>query len=122
MFDFLFSQFSKDMGIDLGTANTLVYIKNQGIVINEPSVVAINEKTKQILAIGESAKSMVGKTPGNIKVIRPLRDGVVSDYKVTEQMLKYFINKVHKKYASSIFVPRPSVVIGVPSGVTEVER
>ncbi len=122
MFDALFSHFSKDMGIDLGTANTLVYIKNQGIVINEPSVVAINEKTKQILAIGESAKNMVGKTPGNIKVIRPLRDGVVSDYKVTEQMLKYFINKVHKKYANSVFIPRPTVVIGVPSGVTEVER
>ncbi|MEI6221341.1 MAG: rod shape-determining protein [bacterium] len=122
MFDYFFSLFSQDMGIDLGTANTLVYVKNKGIVINEPSVVAINNKTKQILAIGAHAKDMVGKTPGNIMVIRPLRDGVVSDYKVTEQMLRYFINKVHSKYSSTWLVPRPAVVIGVPSGVTEVER
>ena len=100
MLNYFFGKFSKDMGIDLGTANTLVYVKNKGIVINEPSVVAVNTKTKQILAIGEEAKHMVGKTPGNIQVIRPLRDGVVSDYKVTEQMLKYFINKIHKKYSS----------------------
>lgn len=122
MFDYFFSLFSQDMGIDLGTANTLVYIKNKGIVINEPSVVAINTKTRQILAIGAAAKEMVGKTPGRIMVIRPLRDGVVSDYKVTEQMLRYFINKVHKQFSSTWLVPRPAVVIGVPSGVTEVER
>lgn len=122
MLDYFFSLFSQDMGIDLGTANTLVYVKDKGIVIDEPSVVAINKKTKQVLAIGSAAKDMVGKTPGNITVIRPLRDGVVSDYKVTEQMLHYFINKVHTKYSSSWLIPRPSVVVGIPSGVTEVER
>lgn len=111
---------SHDIGIDLGTANTLVYVRGKGIVINEPSVVAINTKTKQILAIGEEAKKMVGKTPANIVASRPLVDGVVSDFEVTEQMLKYFIEKVHRQtYA---FFPRPRVVIGIPSGVTEVEK
>ncbi len=111
---------SHDIGIDLGTANTLVYVRGQGIVINEPSVVAINIKTKQVLAIGDEAKKMVGKTPANIVATRPLVDGVVSDFEVTEQMLKYFINKVHKE-SYSIF-PRPRVVVGIPSGVTEVEK
>ncbi len=112
--------FSQDIGIDLGTANTLVYVKSKGIVINEPSVVAINQKTKQILAIGDDAKRMVGRTPANIVAIRPLVDGVISDFEVTEQMLKYFITKVHKEKFS--FFPRPRVVIGIPYGVTEVER
>jgi len=112
--------FSHDIGIDLGTANTLVYVRGQGIVINEPSVVAINIKTKQVLAIGDEAKNMVGKTPANIVATRPLVDGVVSDFEVTEQMLKYFINKVHKERYS--LWPRPRVVIGIPSGVTEVEK
>jgi len=98
----------------------LVYVRGQGIVINEPSVVAINTKTKQVLAIGDEAKKMVGKTPASIIATRPLVDGVVSDFEVTEQMLKYFINKVHKE-SYSVF-PRPRVVVGIPSGVTEVEK
>lgn len=116
----IFGNLSKDIGIDLGTANTLVYVRGRGIVINEPSVVAINKKTGQILAIGKDAKQMVGKTPGYIVAIRPLVDGVVSDFEVTEQMLKYFIEKVHKE-SFSLF-PRPRVLIGIPSGITEVEK
>lgn len=111
---------SHDIGIDLGTANTLVYVRGKGIVINEPSVVAVNTRTKQVLAIGDEAKKMVGKTPASIVATRPLVDGVVSDFEVTEQMLKYFINKVHKE-SYSIW-PRPRVVVGIPSGVTEVEK
>lgn len=120
MFNKIFGYFSHDIGIDLGTANTLVYVKGKGIVINEPSVVALNTKTKQILAIGEEAKRMVGRTPANIVARRPLVDGVVSDFEVTEQMLKYFIEKVHKE--SFTLFPRPRVVVGIPSGVTEVEK
>ncbi|MEK7203774.1 MAG: rod shape-determining protein [Patescibacteria group bacterium] len=120
MFDRIFGAFSKDIGIDLGTANTLVYVKGRGIVINEPSVVAINKKTGQIIAIGTEAQRMVGRTPGFIVALRPLVEGVVSDFEVTEQMLKYFIDKVHKE--SFTLVPRPRVVVGIPSGVTEVER
>src|SRR5919108_4501601 len=116
----LFSRASHDIGIDLGTANTLVYVRGKGIVINEPSVVAVNTKTKQVLAIGDEAKKMVGKTPASIVATRPLVDGVVSDFEVTEQMLKYFIEKVHKE--SFTIFPRPRVVIGIPSGVTEVEK
>ncbi len=116
----LFGLFSKDIGIDLGTANTLVYVRGKGIVINEPSIVAINNKTGTILAIGEEARKMVGRTPGYIVVVRPLVAGVVSDFEVTEQMLKYFIDKVHQESFS--LLPRPRVVIGVPSGVTEVEK
>lgn len=116
----IFGIFSHDIGIDLGTANTLVYVKGKGIVINEPSVVAINTRTKQILAIGREAQRMVGKTPSYIMATRPLVDGVVSDFEVTEQMLKYFIQKVHQES----FVPffRPRVIVGIPSGVTEVEK
>lgn len=120
MFNRIFGAFSHDLGIDLGTANTLVYVRGQGIVINEPSVVAVNQKTKQLLAIGEEARSMVGRTPAHIVAIRPLVDGVVSDFEITEQMLRYFIQKVHRE-RFSIF-PRPRVVIGIPYGVTEVER
>ncbi|EKD56188.1 MAG: hypothetical protein ACD_58C00274G0004 [uncultured bacterium] len=120
MFNKLLGLFSQDIGIDLGTANTLVYVRGKGIVINEPSVVAINQKTKQVLAIGEDARRMVGRTPGNIVAIRPLVDGVISDFEVTEQMLKYFIGKVHQSRFS--LLPRPRVVIGIPYGVTEVER
>lgn len=115
-----FGRFSKDIGIDLGTANTLVYVKGKGIVINEPSVVAVNKKTGQVLAIGKEAKKMVGKTPGHIVATRPLVDGVVSDFEVTEQMLKYFIDKVHRD--SFTLFPRPRVIIGIPSDVTEVEK
>jgi rod shape-determining protein MreB len=120
MFNRIFGYLSHDIGIDLGTANTLVYVKGKGIVINEPSVVAVNKKTGKILAIGKEAKKMVGKTPGHIVATRPLVDGVVSDFEVTEQMLKYFIDKVHKESFS--ILPRPRVVVGVPSGVTEVEK
>jgi rod shape-determining protein MreB len=115
-----FRKFSKDMGIDLGTANTLVYVKNQGIVINEPSVVAINNRTGKIVAVGEDAKIMLGKTPLHITVSRPLVDGVISDFEVSEKMIKYFIEKVHKE--SFTLVPRPRVVITIPLDVTEVER
>ena len=116
----ILGKFSKDIGIDLGTANTLVYVKNEGIVINEPSVVAVNKRTGQILAIGNEARKMVGKTPGHIIASRPLVDGVVSDFEITEQMLKYFIEKVHQ--GSFTIFPRPRVVVGIPSGVTEVEK
>lgn len=116
----LWSGISHDIGIDLGTAYSLVYVKGKGIVINEPSVVAINQKTKQILAIGEEAKKMVGRTPSHISAIRPLVDGVISDFEVTEAMLKYFIDKVHREKFS--LVPRPRIIIGIPYGVTEVER
>jgi len=119
-FDRIASQLSQDIGIDLGTAYSLVYVKGRGVVINEPSVVAINKKSKQVLAIGEEAKKMVGRTPSHIVAIRPLVDGVVSDFEVTEAMLKYFIEKVHKTKFS--LVPRPRVVVGIPYGVTEVER
>jgi rod shape-determining protein MreB len=120
MFDRILGQFSHDIGIDLGTANTLVYVRGQGIVINEPSVVAINTKTNQVLAIGDDAKKMVGRTPASIVATRPLIDGVVSDFEVTEQMLRYFIDKVHKQRFS--LLARPRVVVGIPSGVTEVEK
>lgn len=112
----LFSSVGKDMGIDLGTANTIVFVKGKGVVLREPSVVAINDYTKQVLAVGEQAKLMIGRTPGNIVAIRPLRDGVIADFDVTKEMLKYFI----KKSTKSFFKPR--IVICVPSGVTEVEK
>lgn len=108
------------MGIDLGTANTLVYVKDRGIVINEPSVVALNTRNNQVLAVGEAAQKMVGKTPGHIVASRPLIDGVISDFEVTERMLKHFIDRVHRE--SFALLPRPRVVIGIPLGVTEVER
>jgi len=120
MFGKFLGLFSHDVGIDLGTANTLVYVRGKGVVINEPSVVAINQKTKEVLAIGEDARKMVGRTPAHIVAVKPLVDGVVSDFEVTEQMLKYFISKVHQEKFS--FFPRPRVLVGIPYGVTEVER
>ncbi|KKS37472.1 MAG: rod shape-determining protein [Candidatus Sungbacteria bacterium RIFCSPLOWO2_12_FULL_41_11] len=120
MINKLLGIFSKDIGIDLGTANTLVYVRGKGIVINEPSVVAVNQKTGQIVEIGTEAKKMVGRTPAYIIASRPLVEGVISDFEVTEEMLRYFIQKVHKETFS--FFPRPRVVIGIPSEVTEVER
>ncbi len=120
MFKKVFRRFSKDMGIDLGTSSTLVYVKDQGIVINEPSVVAINNRTEKIIAVGDDAKTMLGKTPQHITVTKPMVDGVISDFEVTEKMIKYFIEKVHRE--SMTFVPRPRVVIGIPLDVTEVER
>lgn len=116
----VFGRFSKDLGIDLGTANTLVHVKGQGIVINESSVVAVNLRNGQILAVGEQARAMVGKTPAHIQVTRPLQRGIIADFEVTEKMLRYFIEKIHRE--SSVLVPRPRVVIGVPLEVTEVER
>jgi rod shape-determining protein MreB len=119
MFNQLLGQFSRDIGIDLGTANTLVYVRDKGIVINEPSIVAINSRTDQILAVGEEARQMLGKTPPHIVISRPLVEGVISDFEVTERMLRYFIEKIHRE--TFTVVPRPRVVIGVPLGVTEVE-
>ena len=116
----LLGLFSLDIGIDLGTANTLVNVRGKGIVINEPSWVAIEKKTKKILAIGNEAKEMVGRTPANIVAIRPLRDGVISEFDVTEKMLHYFIGKVHDHVILPI--PRPRVVVGIPNGCTEVEK
>lgn len=120
MNNFFTKNFTKDIGIDLGTANTLVYVKTKGIVINEPSVVAINNRTKQILAIGSDAQAMVGRTPGHITAARPLVDGVVSDFEVTEAMLRYFLDKVHA--GSPGVLRRSRVVIGIPAGATEVEK
>ncbi len=112
--------FGLDIGIDLGTATVLVYIKGKGIVLREPSVVAIDKNTNKLLAVGEEARRMLGRTPGNIVAIRPLREGVISDYDVTERMLKYFINKVCGGRANRLFKPR--IMVCVPSGVTEVEK
>ena len=119
MLDKFFGLFSQDIGIDLGTANTLVYVPEKGIVINEPSVVAVNQKTGQIVAVGNDAKNMIGRTPAHISVIRPLVEGVISDFETTEEMLSYFIRKVQKNSVS--FFARPAVIIGIPSNVTEVE-
>jgi len=118
MFNFLLGLFSNDMGIDLGTSTTLVYVKGQGIVLWEPSVVAINKNTGDILAVGTEAKKMIGKTPANITAFRPMRDGVIADFEVTEKMIRHFIKKVHNQ--RSLLHPR--IVIGVPSCITEVER
>jgi rod shape-determining protein MreB len=120
MLNKIFKIFSEDMAVDLGTANCEVYVRGKGIVIQEPTVVALNKKTGQVLAVGDEAKRMVGRTPAHIVAVRPLRSGVISDFEVTEQMLKYFIEKAQRK---KIFLnPRPRVIIGVPVGGTEVER
>jgi rod shape-determining protein MreB and related proteins len=118
MFDFFLNVIGRDMGIDLGTANTLVYVKSQGIVLEEPSIVAIDNNKKRILAVGKEAKRMVGRTPGNIIAVRPLKDGVIADFETTEKMLRYFIQMVHKNVAFA----RPRIVICVPSGITPVEK
>jgi rod shape-determining protein MreB len=114
----LFGYFSNDIGIDLGTANTLVYVKDKGIVLREPSVVAISTATRKVLAVGEEAKRMLGRTPGNIQAIRPMKDGVIADFDITEAMLRYFIRKVH----TTSFRVAPRVIIAIPSGITEVEK
>ena len=116
----IFGRVSRDIGIDLGTANTLVYVKDRGIVINEPAVVAINTRTDQIVAVGREAERMIGKTPPHITATRPLVNGIISDFEVTEKMLAHFINKVHRE--SFAFLPRPRVVIAIPTDVTEVEK
>lgn len=118
MFKKIYDTFSNDIGIDLGTANTLVYLKGHGIIINEPSVVVVNEKTGQIVAVGAEAKQMFGRTPGHLKAVRPIVDGVISDFEITEEMLAYLINKTEK--ISKKFI-RPRVLIGVPTGITNVE-
>ena len=120
MLDNFLGMFSADMAIDLGTANTLVYVKGRGIVLNEPSVVAIfnNSGRNQLLAVGDEAKLMLGRTPGNIQAIRPMRDGVIADFDVAEEMIKHFIRKVHNRRTFA----NPQVVICVPSGATAVER
>lgn len=120
MFSNVFGKFSRDLGIDLGTSSTRVFVRDKGIVINEPSVVAINNRTNQILAVGKEAKNMVGKTPGYIVTSRPLVKGIISDFEVTEKMLRYFIDRVHQD--GFTIVPRPRIVIGVPLEITEVER
>jgi len=118
IFDFLFGALGRDIGIDLGTANTLVYVKGRGIVLVEPSVVAIEKDTGKLLAVGTEAKRMIGRTPGNIVAIRPLKDGVIADFQVTETMIRNLIERVHKRR----FAVRPRVVVCVPSGVTAVEK
>ena len=119
MLDAFLGLFSRDIGIDLGTANTLVHVRGRGIVISEPSVVAIDAKTKKVLEVGAEAKRMIGRTPGSIIAVRPLRDGVISDFDVTEQMIKYFVQRVHDRVG---LIPRPRMLLGIPSGVTEVEK
>jgi rod shape-determining protein MreB len=114
----LFGYFSNDIGIDLGTANTVVFVKDKGIVLREPSVVAISTSSRKVLAVGEEAKRMLGRTPGNIQAIRPMKDGVIADFDITEAMLRYFIRKVH----STSFRVAPRVIIAIPSGITEVEK
>ncbi|MFH1038913.1 MAG: rod shape-determining protein [PVC group bacterium] len=118
LFDRILGMFSADMGIDLGTASTLVFVKGRGIVLNEPSVVAIQKGTNNVLAVGEEAKNMLGRTPGSIVAIRPLKDGVIADFEITESMLRYFIRKVHNRKA----LIRPRIVVAIPSGITEVEK
>ncbi len=117
-FNALLGLFSKDLGIDLGTANTLVYVRNEGVVISEPSVVARDLRTGAIFAVGTEAKRMVGRTPASVVAIRPLKDGVIADFDVVESMLRHWIQKVHDRY---LFAPAPRVVVGIPSGATEVE-
>src|SRR5689334_21269071 len=114
----LFNPFSSDLAIDLGTANTLVYAKGRGIVVSEPSIVAINKITNKVEAVGKEAKEMLGRTPGNIVAVRPMKDGVIADFEVTEAMLRYFITRVHNRRT----LVKPRIIIGVPSGITEVEK
>jgi len=121
-FDSLWGLVTYDLGIDLGTANTMVYMRNHGIVVSEPSVVAIEKRSKAILAVGKEARQMIGRTPANIVAIRPLKDGVISDFDTTQAMIHHFIHKAHNYFGKGIKIPRPRVILGVPSSVTEVER
>ena len=120
--DSILGHFSQDLGVDLGTVNTLIHVKGKGIVIREPSIVAQHKKTQKIVAIGTEAKKMVGRTPPSIVIIRPLKDGVISDYDTTLAMLSFFVKKIHRTPGKKLTIPRPRIVIGVPSQVTEVER
>jgi len=118
LYDFLAGMFSNDLAVDLGTANTLVYVRGAGIVLDEPSIVTVHQADHSVLAVGHEAKAMLGRTPGNIVAVRPLKDGVIADFDVTEKMLHHFINKVHRRRA----LVRPRVVVGIPSGITQVEK
>ncbi|MEK7581613.1 MAG: rod shape-determining protein [Patescibacteria group bacterium] len=120
--DNILGYFSSDLGVDLGTANTLIHVAGKGIVIREPSIVALHKKSRRVIAIGGDARKMIGRTPLNITTVRPLKDGVISDYDTTLAMLSYFVKKVHSKPGRLISIPRPRVVLGIPSQVTEVER
>src|SRR5574338_1546006 len=122
LFDWVYGMFSNDLAIDLGTATTLTFVKGRGIVASEPSVVAVqaaSQGPKKVLAVGKEAKEMLGRTPGNIVAIRPMKDGVIADFEVTEAMLRYFIERVHNRSSTLV---RPRIVIGVPSGITSVEQ
>jgi len=118
----IWEMFTYDLGMDLGTANTIVYLRGEGIVVSEPSVVAIEKRSKQVLAVGKEAREMIGRTPANIVAIRPLKDGVISDFDTTQAMIHHFIKSAHINYIKGFKIPRPRIVVGVPSSVTEVER
>ena len=118
LWNYLLGLFSNDLAIDLGTANTLVYVKGHGIVCNEPSVVAIAQNSRKVLAVGKEARDMLGKTPASITAIRPMKDGVIADFEITEEMLRYFIHKVHNRRA----LVSPRIIVCVPSGITPVEQ
>lgn len=122
IFDSVWELFTYDLGMDLGTANTMVYLRGEGIVVSEPSVVAIDKRSKQVLAVGHEAREMIGRTPANIVAVRPLRDGVISDFDTTQAMIHHFIKSAHNNYIKGFKIPRPRIVVGVPSSVTEVER
>src|SRR4030042_3300802 len=120
--DNILGRFSQDLAIDLGTVNTLIHVQGKGVAIYEPSIVAQHKKTKRIVAIGQEAKKMVGRTPANIMIVRPLRDGVISDYDATLIMLSTFVRKINKKPGGGFAIPRPKVVVAIPSQITEVEK
>lgn len=122
IFDSIWEVFTYDLGLDLGTANTTVYLRGEGIVVSEPSVVAIDKRSKQVLAVGNTAREMIGRTPANIVAVRPLKDGVISDFDTTQAMIHHFIKSAHRNYIKGFKLPRPRIVVGVPSSVTEVER
>lgn len=122
LFNSLWEMITYDIGIDLGTANTLVYLRGKGIVVSEPSVVAIDKRNNTVLAVGVEARQMIGRTPANVVAIRPLKDGVISDFDTTQAMIHHFIKKAHSYFSSGFKIPRPRIIIGVPSSVTEVER
>lgn len=120
--DSILGMFSQDLGVDLGTANTLIYVSGKGIVVREPSIVALHKKTKNVIAIGQEARKMIGRTPANLVTVRPMKDGVISDYDTTLAMLSYFVKKIHLTPNKKFSIPRPRMILGVPSQVTEVER
>lgn len=120
--DNILGMFSQDLGVDLGTANTLIYVSGKGIVVREPSIVALHKKTRNVIAIGADARKMIGRTPANLVTVRPMKDGVISDYDTTLAMLSYFVKKIHSTPNKKFSIPRPRIILGVPSQVTEVER